>query len=107
MVAVAGIHHFFWGKRAEWLPAWMPTGASWWEAVWIYGAVIIGLFTPILLGFLGIAAWNQVFQFAVIDLRTTAEAMGRNDVFIGALVAAWFYIVALTMKLQRWSNRPR
>jgi hypothetical protein len=105
--SIAIIHHVFFGKRAPWLPAWVPTGPSWWEAFWVYGSFMVGLFTPVVIGRLGIMAWNHLFQFAVIDIRTTAEAMGRNDYFIGALVIIWFYIIALGMKLQRWSNRPK
>lgn len=104
--SVALIHHFLWGEDTPG-SNWFPRRASWWEAVWVYCAFLVGAFTPVIVGLLSILAWNEIFKFAVINVSTTAEEMGRNDYFIGALAIAMFYIIALVMKLQRWTNRTK
>ncbi|WLT39543.1 hypothetical protein NON20_08700 [Synechocystis sp. B12] len=104
---VAGIHHFLFGKKSSWLPAWVPTGPSWWEAFWVWFAVVLGMFLPVLIGLGLLIAWNYVTQFAVLDLITTVEEAGNSDWFIGSLGFGSLYVMALVMKWQRLSNRPK
>jgi hypothetical protein len=104
-IMVASIHHFFFGKRASWLPAWIPTGPSWWEAFWIClaGAMGIILVTFAMLIVMGFVALITDYSFFDVPV----EEISENPYVSGGLGIIWFWTVAIILKLQRWSNRPQ
>jgi hypothetical protein len=51
--------------------------------------------------------WSAITHFAIVDISPSVlEFFGTKFSSICVMIG-WFYIVALGMKLQRWSNRPK
>ncbi|MBE9204322.1 hypothetical protein IQ218_13845 [Synechocystis salina LEGE 06099] len=106
-LSTALIHHALFGKRNPSLPAWMPTRVSWWEATWIYGSCCLGSVISFFAIALLLFIWSAITHFAIVDISPSVVGFFNTDFGIVIYVIGWFYIVALVMKLQRWSNRAK
>jgi DNA phosphorothioation-dependent restriction protein DptG len=51
--------------------------------------------------------WSAITHFAIVDISPSVLEFFETEFSSICVMIGWFYIVALVMKLQRWSNRAK